>query len=346
MRILADFHHSSLFSSFLYTLESRLGFEVFRQIGEKWFKNGYWRINRQRDTIQQYLGTYGYQPTDGTPSLNNIAWLKDDVYYSRDPNTGQIHKAITFDSFMAMDFDVVIASIPNHIKPFKELAKKKGAKFVLQMGNNWDISPFQLYEETRIDNLMASIYPRNFGVKNAVFYHQEFDTRFFNYEKPPENKTICNYMNVLKNYPEALDLFLALEQEMPDYTFKMYGSQNRDGCITGVDNLANSMKQARWVFHVKPGGDGYGHCLMNALAVGRSLIINRSYYNGELGGTFLKSDNSIDVEGVPIKQLAQIIRNNEQKNEDMGLNSYRLFSSEVDFEKDSKKLDIFFKNLL
>lgn len=348
MRILCDFHHSSLYSSYLYTLEGRLGHEVYRQIGTKWFDKGYWRINRQKDTIQQYLGTYGYQPTDGTPSLNNTLWVKDGIYYSRDPNTGQVHKAIEFDTFMEMDFDVIIASIPDHIKPFKELARKKKAKFILQIGNEWDISPYQLNEETHIDNLMASVFPREFGVEHTIFYKQEFDTTIFNYQKPTHNtKMICNYMNVLQNYPEALELFLALEKEMPEYTFKMYGAQNRDGTITGVQNLANSMKKARWIFHVKPYGDGYGHCIHNAFAVGRPLIVNKSHYDGKLAGTLLRDQkNCLVIDSLSVKEIADSIRTHEERNIDLGRHAYNLFKDYCNFEEEAKRLNKFLTNLI
>lgn len=339
LKILTDFHHSSLYSSFLYTLENRLGHEVYRQIGREWFEKGYWRINRQEDTIQQYLGTYGYKPTDGTPSLNEIMWVKDGIYYSKDNNTGQVHKAIRFESFLEMDFDVIIASIPAHIKPFKELAKKKKAKFILQVGNEWAIP----YHE--IPNLMASVAARNVPC-HSVFYHQEFDTNAFSYEKPNNSKEIHNYMNVLHNYPEALEYFLELEELMPEYDFKMYGSQNRDGSITGVQNLADSMKKARWIFHVKPGGDGYGHVLFNTYAVGRPIITNKRHYEGKLGGQMMDDKSSIIIDGLTPKELRDIIINREENNEAMSTECRRRFEENVDFEKEAQQIQKFLEELV
>lgn len=346
MKALIDFHHSSLMSSFLYTLEARLGFEVFRQIEPRWFKEGYWRINRQEDTVQQYLATYGYQPSDGTPPLNNTKWVENDIYHSLDPNTGQIHKAVTFEKFMAMDFDVIIASIPDHIKPFKQLAKMKNAKFVLQMGNEWDIQPYLDNETTHFDNLMASVAPRDFKVRNSVFYHQEFDTNIFKPVKKEDNKLICNYMNVLHNYKEAYDYFIQLEKAMPDYTFKMYGSQNRDGCITGVENLANSMKQARWIFHFKPQGDGYGHCLFNAFATGTPIITRATDYSGKLGGQMISNSRSIVLDNLTPEQLSAIIRNREENNEKMSKECAHRFEEMVDFDKEAEQINEFFEKLI
>jgi hypothetical protein len=346
MKILADFHHSSLFSSYLYTLESRLGHEVYRQIGKKWFKKGYWKINKKKDTIAQYLSTYGYQPSDGTPSLNNVKWVEDDVYYSKDPNTEQIHKAITFDKFMRMDFDCIIASLPIHVKYFKELAQIKKCKLVLQVGNEWDVNSLQDNPDTRIKNLMASVMPRLYKVPHSVYYKQEFDTKIFHPSNSSKPKTVYNFMNVLRNYPTANKLFLELERLMPEYEFKMFGSQNRDGCITGVDNLAAKMREASWIFHVKPGGDGYGYVIHNSYAVGRPRIINKGYYDGKLGGTMISSKNSLIIDNMVPEQIAEMIRNSEERLSDMSKDTIRVFDEHVDFKKDAKKLDKFFKNLL
>lgn len=334
------FHHSSLFSSYLYTLELRLGHEVYRQIGEPWFKKGFWKINKQKDTIKQYLSTYGYQPEDGTPNLNNTLWVKDGVYYSRDPNTGQVHKAIEFNTFMEMDFDVIIASIPQHIKPFKELARMKGAKFVFQEGNNFNLSP----EE--VPNLMASTTPRAINT-HAVFYHQEFDESIF---RPPKKRTqkkiISNYMNVLQNYPPAIELFTALEKEMPDYEFRMYGAQNRDGCLTGIDNIARSMQETRWGFHVKPGGDGFGHAIHNLFATGTPTIVVKGYYDGCLAGQMMNKKTVLIADGLSVKELASHIRASESNYDDMCVNVYNNYKSIVDFEKDAENIQKFLEELV
>jgi hypothetical protein len=340
MKILADFHHSSLYSSYLYTFETRLGHEVYRQIGRDWFEKGFWKINRQEDTIAQYLSPLGYEPSDGTPQLNQIQWVKDGIYYSIDPNTNQIHKAIEFDTFNEMDFDVVIASIPDHIEPFKKLAKMKKAKFIFQAGNMF---PPMLWKN--VDNFMGSIFPTNIPM-HKVFYHQEFDETVFKYVKPTQNKTIYTYMNCLQNFPASYEYWLELQEELPEYTFKEYGAQNKDDSITGIKNLAKSMSEARWIYHYKPGGDGYGHCFFNSLAMGRPMITNKRDYEGKLGGTMIDDHSSIILDGMLPKDLAEMIRNREENNESMGLESRRRFVDCVNFEKESIMLDNFLKELV
>lgn len=339
INILSDFHHSSLYSSLLYTLEQRLGHSVYRQIGEKFFYEGFWKINRQKDTIAQYLSTYGYQPTDGTPPLNNTLWVQDGIYYSKDPNTGQIHKAITFDTFMEMDFDIIIASIPQHIKPFQELARRKKAKFVFQAGNEFPM------DFNSVPNLMASIMPRSLET-HAVFYHQEFDENVFKPGERPQKKTIYNFMNVLHEYPYAYEWFTELEKEMPDYEFKMYGSQNRDGCLTGIENIANKMREARWGFHIKPGGDGYGHVIHNLIACGVPLITNKSFYEGKLAGQMMNDKCCIIIDGMSVKDAATMIRAHEDLNEEMSIEARRQFETTVNFEEDAKNIGTFLEELV
>lgn len=340
MNIFIDMHHSSLYSSFLYTLEARLGHKCWRSIGRKWFEKGYWKINRQEDTIQQYLATYGYEPLDGTPVLNQVKWVDEGIYYTVDPNTNQTHKAIEYDTFLDMDFDVIIASIPDHIEPFKKLAKLKGAKFVFQVGNH-----FFDVDLNQVDNLMASIMPTTVPC-HSVFYHQEFDTKVFKYKKPPKNKRIHNYMNCLRNYPMAYAYWNALKAELPEYEFYEYGAQNKDGSITGINELAESMHKARWIFHVKPGGDGYGHVAFNTLAVGRPVITNKRDYEGKLFGTMLDSNNSLLTDCLKPKQFAVMLKNREENNEAMSLLSYKRFTDHVDWKKEATVLDKFLKELV
>lgn len=339
MRVFSDFHHSSLYSSLLYTLEGRLGYEVYRQIGERWFKEGFWRINRQRDTIAQYLSTYGYKPDDGTPSLNNSMWEENGIYYSKDPNTNQIHKAITFEKFMEMDFDVVICSIPQHIKPFKELAKKKGAKFVFQEGNNFHLP------DSEYPNLMSSTFPRPTEC-HSIFYHQEFDTNIFKPAKRTKKKTIYSFTNVMKNDPYAYSWFISLENELKEYEFKAFGSQNRDGSLTGIDTIAKTMNQARWALHVKSSGDGFGHVIHNLFACGVPLITVKSFYEGHLAGQMMNDKCCIIIDGMTPKQAADMIRSHEEKNEEMGQEARHQFEEMVDFEKEADDIKSFMENLV
>lgn len=50
VRVLTDFHHSSLLRATNMLFQDRLGLSVFRPIGMEWFTEGFWAVNDQEDT--------------------------------------------------------------------------------------------------------------------------------------------------------------------------------------------------------------------------------------------------------------------------------------------------------
>ena len=180
MKILADLHHSGLFHSLQLLFEKRLGFELYRPIGMEWATEGYWNVYNHPDTQKQFLMD-GYIPKDGTPPLNGISRIQDGIHYIKDTTHGGEQKAITLEQFKEMDIDIVIASIPAHIEPYKKLIHefKPKAKFVFQQGNMFTEVLSNLHT---IPNLLSSTV--EFPVPSschAVFYHQEFPVDPFYY---------------------------------------------------------------------------------------------------------------------------------------------------------------------
>ena len=68
-RVLCDFHHSSLLRSLVLLFEERLDMALYRPIGMDWFDEGFWAINNQRDTAEQFLKPES-QALDGTPEYD------------------------------------------------------------------------------------------------------------------------------------------------------------------------------------------------------------------------------------------------------------------------------------
>ena len=136
---------------------------------------------------------------------NNIKKIEDNVYYCQDIDSGYYNKAITLETFKEMDIDYVIASLPQHIEPFKKLAEMKGCPLIFQVGNQWD----GIYCE----NILASARLTNVPVDiNYVEYHQEFDTKIF---KPAGYTpyTITSLMNIPEQMPDYQTL-LTIEKEL------------------------------------------------------------------------------------------------------------------------------------
>ncbi len=303
MRILTDFHHSSLLRSLVLLFEGRLDAELFRPIGMEWFDEGFWGINNQRDTAMQFLD-YGSQPYDFTPPLNEVAIRKDGVFWVADPGGYTHHKSCTLDYFKNNQFDFVIASIPAHIPLFERLIAEFNpkAKLIIQMGNNWDIDKYAGY------NIMASLAPQ-FTAANAIFYHQEFDLKVFNDTPVQPNRKIYSFLNIIQNSGIGWEDYSELKRRMERYgwEFKAYGGQCPDGNMTGAHQLARKMREASLVFHVKPGGDGFGHIIHNAYAVGRPVITRSSHYRGQLAEQLLVPGTFIDLDKYGRNEVKNIL---------------------------------------
>lgn len=306
MKILTDFHHSSLLKSLVMLFEDRLGHELYRPIGMEWFEQGYWAINNQEDTAKQYLEWHS-QPLDGTPELNEVYQISKDRGWAEiiDPNRQSIHKACTLDYFKRNQFDIVIASIPAHIEPFKRLIAKyqPNAKLIIQMGNEWPL------EYWRGHNVLASVKPRPIDLPcNPIFYHQEFDLQVFESNIAKPTKNIYSFINILSSMSRGWNDFLQLEHKLPEYNFRSYGGQCRDGNMNGDGELANKMFESEFIFHVKDNGDGFGHIIHNAYAIGRPVITRSSDYVDKLAGDLLIPGTFIDLNLHSISEARDIIR--------------------------------------
>lgn len=312
-RILVDFHHSTLLQSLIMLFEQRLGYKVYRPIGQDWFNEGYWKINDSAETAAQYLSLdQSFVPKDGTPALNKMVDQdlfdgespETGVYYCGYPEYGEVNRACTLEFFKNNDFDLVLSSIPQHIEPFKKLAEEAGAKHIFQVGNDWD---FELLHGL---NVMASTRPRRAPDDvNVIFYHQEFDTQIFRPRRIKPNKKIYSFVNILQNHTQAWDDFQKLELllERKGFEFATFGGQCRDGNINGPQALADKMAEAMLIFHVKDGGDGFGHIIHNAYSVGRPVIVRSSQYKGKLAQELFAPGTCIDLDTMSIPEAANVI---------------------------------------
>lgn len=346
MKIFADFHHAGLYASMKYLFEDRLGHELYRPIGEEWFKEGYWKIaepyNNNPATIKQYLSLDNARPKDGTPKLNTIKGEpRDGIYRVWDSVHDYHQKAIQLETFMSMNIDVVIASIPAHIAAYKRLIREynPNAKLIYQIGNiGWmDTVPWE-----EVDNIMASVAPFEIPKeKNVVFYRQEFDLNVFSRRPLPHTNKIISFVNLLPQ-PEKWE---SLKRELPEYEYAAHGISAPDGIKTTIQEVANTMASARFGYHNKPYGDGYGHIIHNWFAIGRPVIVNLSDYKDKLAGELLiENETCINLDrGIPY--VVDIINNmTELEYTDMYA-STKLAFRKVDFGKDAKNVRAFLNDL-
>lgn len=336
MNIFADYHHDALMTSLYMLFEGRLGHKLYRPIGMDWWHEGYWAINELEDTAKQYLEIRS-TPGDGTRGLNDA---KESNEYYEVPGLGSTHKAVTVEQFANMDIDVVIASIPQHILPFKRLIERyhPDAKLVLQIGNDWD------FEHLPVENVLASIAPRS-TKKHAIFYHQEFSRDIFKAVFFTRERIISTFINVLREKPRDYELFMELERLLPNWEFRMYGAQNRDGNISTLNEIALRMSESKFLFHCKTGGDGFGHVLWSGASCGVSLITRMSDYRGKLGESIMDDSTCIFVDGKPPEQIAMEIADKEKRAMAMGWNIYEQSLELCDFDSEQYKIDRWLQTL-
>jgi hypothetical protein len=368
--VFTDFHHASLLQSLILLFEKRLGGSVYRPIGETWYNNGFWKVYDHPATAKQFLGLNAATP-DGSHRLND--WIgtgptpgktfgpPTSVFYCKDIDSGQTNSAITFEGFMEAPIDIVIASLPQHVEPFKKLCElhPNKPKLIYQIGNQWDITP------GIVSNVMASAKITNPPAVNFIQYHQEFDTEIFKPGWPigfakedkalngiePE-KVISSFVNVFngqEHFKDDYQLFLAVENGMLDWRFRSHGGQCRDGAIGPSDKLAQTMRQSRFIWHTKRGGDGYGHIVHNAFAVGRPLIVKKEYYQGRLAeDLMIDGETCITIDGLSPEEIVKKILyfNDPFRYGKLCQFAYDRFTKVVDFDAEFIQLQKFLANLV
>jgi hypothetical protein len=329
-----------LYNSLKMLFENRLGGKLYRPIGEEWLTEGYWRMaeiyNNHPATVAQYLGI-----------RTDFMIVGDYEYKVWEPQHQFWQNAITLDGFFETKPDIVIASIPEHIEPFKRLAKLVGAKMVYQIGNAWPV------EAGLAPNIMASAnvngVPDNI---NFIKYHQEFSLDIFHQYLPVINKNIFSFVNCFNTasiYEKDWPVFTQIESIMSDWTFRGFGGSCRDGVANGQKEVAKMMSQSRFIWHVKNGGDGYGHILYNSAAIGRPLIIKKEYYAGKMGEELLvDGETCITIDGLSYPEIVSKIEYHNQPviYNKMVNNIWRNFKEKVSFDEEEKEIRKFIAKLV
>lgn len=342
MNVFCDLHHGDLYESFRILFEKRLEWNLYRPIGLEWFREGYWRIaepyGNAIDTVKQFLGIEN-TPWDCYKNLNGNYRLDDGIYYIYDPVHDVHQKAITLDKFKELPIDIVISSIPAHYVSFAQLIKdhKPQAKHIAHMGNN--------YWNTDVNNVMCSTatydVPKD---KNVVFYHQEFDLNIFRYVPAMNFRNITSFVNLL---PRS-DLYVSYRAALPGFNFYSYGAGCPNGTVTGIRHIAGEIQKSTFGWHVKPGGDGFGHVWHNWYACGRPVITDFNDYKGKLGGLLFEDGiTGIDIGNCSVLSGADKIRyfSKPENYKIMSKNAYERFKQVVNFDNEYNEIVWFLEDL-
>lgn len=344
MQILVDFHHAGLQHSLKILFEDRLKGELYRPIGLDWFTNGYFKIaepyGNAQDTIDQFLGING-KSWDMYKNLNGNYKMEDGIYRIYDGQYGYHHRAITLDQFKEMQIDIVIASIPAHIEPFKELIRlyHPSAKFIFQMGNMFNDVDFN-----QVPNLLSSTIPFP-NPCHSVFYHQEFDLDVFKYVPPTENRKIKCFIHCLPRK----DIYDLYQSQLIEFEFKAHGAGCPNETYSDMKDIARLMSESTFGWHLKPGGDGFGHTIHNWFACGRPVIVSGGDYMDKLAGALLvDGETCIDLDKHTFNENIRLIRYwaEPEHHKIMCDKVYRKFKEVVNFDLEFERIKKFLSNMI
>ena len=351
MNIFTDYHHSGLLYSFHLLFEKRLGHRIYRPIGMEWFDKGFWNIAKPYgnniETVKQFLSMRDTQSLNGSPPLNTIVGRNPmhPFYRVYDSYHDYEQKALSFMQFLEMDIDIIIASIPDHWATYKRLRDqfKPKAKLICHMGNMFNEISEKMHDGT-VDNLMASTiaFPHPTFV-NSAFYYQEQPLVEF---KPTltTNKKITSFAHVL---PKK-EMYEQYKNALPEFEFKAFGATCPDGWMKSILELYKTMQDSMFVWHVKPGGDGYGWNWHSAFLTGRPILTTFSDYKDKLGGLLFEDGiTGVDLEKRPfddnIKYIKDIVTNNQLQI--MQEECRKRFDKYVNYDNEQTKVKTFLENL-
>lgn len=293
MKVFADYHHADLYESLLMLFEDRLGWEVYRPTGIEWAQRGWWLYSDNPGVQKQFLQPWPTsRPAQGHYKANEIA------------HPARVHKFVYPDQFKNMEWGFILASVTQHMKLYKEIARANSAKFIAQVGNANQAVPWEL------DPLVLASAKVDLSPGRGVHFHPEFNIRDdYKFVASPNPRRVVNLMNCLKSLPKQYGEWKELQRLLePDgFEFFEYGILGDHGIIGPSSRIAAEMRDAGWAYHNKH-ADGYGFVVHQWQACGRPIIGRSGPYRGETGEPLWKVLPSLDLDENSVESVANIMR--------------------------------------
>ena len=321
-RVLADWHHPALWESLSILFEDRFGWELYSMGGDKWTEHG-WRLRTGPPismAASDYLSLEGAVEKDGHHEMTPAE------YPSRP------RKIVTPQEAFAMQWDFVLASVPDHQRSFSELANRIGARLLHQVGN-----AKHAIDQSIPQTILASAAVKLSRRTQHVIYHQEFDRTMFAPSPITEPLSVSSLMLRL-DWTSCEYEWLA---DAPGIVWRQASGQSPMSLdyLTPMCKVADLMTRSGWIWHDKRIGDGYGHVLHNAAAMGRPLIGHASHYKGLMGEPLWEDlKTCIDLDKHEPKEALRLIRAisaDPDWHGEMGQNIAAKFDQLVDFDAEA-----------
>lgn len=312
MRALIDNHHADLTESLHLLLTDRLGIDLYLPVGMEFWDSEVWQFGRWAWGDDRLARQF----------LNRDSVERDNAHPER------LHNVITYDEAQNLDWDYVIASVPDNYAGYHAFARAHDAKFVIQVGNTmqpiaWELDPLVL------NSSEAHIQGR------GVTYHQEFSLEDFHYSDA-SSQIIGSFVNCMDRLP-CWQWLAEARRLMPERTFRIHGIDGEDGNVKPTRDVGTLMRSYGWGWHDKVTGDGFGHVLFNLGAVGRPVIGHASHYDGKLGGIFWRDlETCIDLDKHAVGELPGLL--DSLDNVAMGRAMRDAFDENVDYESEAEQI--------
>lgn len=300
LKVLADMHHRDLYYSLHRLFECRLGFDLYRPIGDEWESGGWWKVwacNRSDWSHRLGFIVPGHGMNEQCKEVEDGLWETQCAYHD------YMARSVTLDRFKEMDFDIILPTYPVfHYDLWRKLRDKfqPKAKLICHYGNI-DVSP-------DTDNAIHSV-PLIGNVKNSVLVHQELNVN--KYRKTPIRHGGKNITAITSPY-QFPEIFEAFKRSMPEFVWSYFGHDCPDGWLEGLGPVAEKMQEASLGWSTKLGG-GLGHTNMGWMYSGRPIVTNISEHTrysdgGDALRLFEHGVTCIDIDSMTHHESCEMIR--------------------------------------
>jgi hypothetical protein len=314
VNVLIDQHHSDLLESLHRLFEDRLGMKVVVPHGLDWFEEGYWNFGRWAfgdDRLgRQFLLAPAIDP------------LQPD----------RVLRRRGLEEAKGMDFDLVIATVPDNYDGFRRFAAEKGAQFAIEVGNvNQPVD--------RCDLILDSTgqYP------GGVPFTPEFDIEgAFAYTRLPATvqPKIMSFVNLFPGLP-CYPLFEQIVTSDVARSY-VYGHNGPAGFISPTSAIGTRMRRADFGWQDKISGDGFGYVIHYWASIGRPLIGHASHYAGQVAADLWEDGvTAIDLDKHSPAEAASLIEeivSDPDRHAEMCFTIAQRVRERIDFAADAQRV--------
>jgi len=266
--------------------------------------------------FEKRIGATVYVPLEGKDweergiSVRNLREIQDapmhvdEVCHLHIPSYGYTHRAITFEQFLEIDFDVLVVTSWVNEEGFSRLREqyKPRSRYVRHIANAYELP------QTTQNVLLSTLEPMPSGT-NWIRHHPEHLEGY--YPQAIEEKVIKTFSHRFPIQAEDLEAWGRFKSDLPEFAFRMHGDLGEDGRVL-QEEMPEAVRSSMFVWHTKAVG-GCGYVLRQALSCGKPCIVRRRYshcYNALAINLLYDGVNCIDIDSEvrPIEESIRLVK--------------------------------------